>query len=425
VIGTADYVAPEQLEDPHGADIRADLYSLGCTFYYLLAGQVPFPGGSLVSKLDKQRWATPTPVDQVRLDVPSAVAGVVRKLLAKKPAERFQTPAELARALEELARTGYSGTLAPNLNITTVRRYEGHAGGLWTVAVAPDGATLVSGGKDRTLRLWDAAAGKELRAFARQLQEVRAVAFAPEGSRIASAAGVALRVWDAAGNELRRCAGHSDAIRAVGFTPDGGRLVSASEDKSVRVWDLHNGREMMRLAKHTAGVTCFVVTPDGERLLTGSRDQTLRFWDLRSGQETRVLVPAAGPVFALALSPDGRLAASAHFDTKLRLWDVRSGREVRRFPGHKQMPTAVAFTRDGRHIVSGSQDQTVRLWDVDTGCELASVQAHRGGVTALALMPHANGVVSAGADGIVCLLELPLDAKPSRGKLPPLRGDHI
>jgi eukaryotic-like serine/threonine-protein kinase len=425
VIGTADYVAPEQLEDPHGADIRADLYSLGCTFYYLLAGQVPFPGGSLVSKLDKQRWATPTPVDEVRMDIPPAVAGVVRKLLAKKPAERFQTPGELARALEELARTGYSGTWAPNLTINVVRRFEGHAGGLWTVAVAPDGATLVSGGKDRTLRVWDVASGKALRNFARQLQEVRAVAVAPEGSRIASAAGVALRVWDTAGNELRRCAGHSDAIRAVGFTPDGERLVSASEDKSVRVWDLHNGREVMRLGKHTGGVTCFVLTPDGARLLSGSRDQTLRFWDLRSGQETRVLTPAAGPVLALALSPDGRLAVSAHFDTKLRLWDMRSGREVRRFPGHKQMPSAVAFTRDGRHIVSGSQDQTVRLWDVDTGCELASLPAHRGGVTALAMMPHGNSVVSAGADGVVCLLELPLDAKPSRGKAPPLRGDHI
>ena len=63
VIGTADYIAPEQLEDPHGADIRADLYSLGCTFYFLLTGQVPFPGGSLISKLDKQRWHDPTPLE--------------------------------------------------------------------------------------------------------------------------------------------------------------------------------------------------------------------------------------------------------------------------------------------------------------------------------------------------------------------------
>ena len=60
------------------ADIRAALYSLGCTFHFLLAGQVPFPGGTLIQKLDKQRWATPMSADQLRPEVPSAVATVVR-----------------------------------------------------------------------------------------------------------------------------------------------------------------------------------------------------------------------------------------------------------------------------------------------------------------------------------------------------------
>ena len=76
VIGTPDYIAPEQLENPHGADIRADLYSLGCTFYFLLTGQVPFPGGTLVQKLDRQRQETPAPsVDQLRSEVPPARRG--------------------------------------------------------------------------------------------------------------------------------------------------------------------------------------------------------------------------------------------------------------------------------------------------------------------------------------------------------------
>src|SRR5262249_54787288 len=82
VIGTPDYIAPEQLENPHGADIRADLYSLGCTFYYLLTGQVPFPGGTLIQKLDRQRWETPADVNQFRPEIPSGVVVVVRKLMA-------------------------------------------------------------------------------------------------------------------------------------------------------------------------------------------------------------------------------------------------------------------------------------------------------------------------------------------------------
>src|SRR5207245_2106185 len=76
MLGTPDYIAPEQLEDAHRADIRADLYSLGCTFHFLLTGQVPFPGGTLIQKLDKQRWAAPPAVDQLRRDVRSGLAAV-------------------------------------------------------------------------------------------------------------------------------------------------------------------------------------------------------------------------------------------------------------------------------------------------------------------------------------------------------------
>src|SRR5262249_47645652 len=70
VIGTPDYIAPEQVENPHLADCRADLYSLGCTAYFMLTGDVPFRGGSLIQKLDRQRWEVPPGVDQLRKDVP-------------------------------------------------------------------------------------------------------------------------------------------------------------------------------------------------------------------------------------------------------------------------------------------------------------------------------------------------------------------
>src|SRR5262249_21364874 len=102
VIGTADFVAPEQLEDPHGADVRADLYSLGCTFYFVTAGEFPFPGGSLISKPKKQRWQVPQPINELRRQIAPAVAGVVSKLLEKKPADRYQSPHELIAALDEL-----------------------------------------------------------------------------------------------------------------------------------------------------------------------------------------------------------------------------------------------------------------------------------------------------------------------------------
>src|SRR5262249_17459756 len=90
VIGTPDYIAPRQVETPHSADIRADLYSLGGTAYFLLTGAVPFQGGSIIQKLDRQRWEVPASVDQIRKDVPASVAAVVRRLMEKDPDRRFQ-----------------------------------------------------------------------------------------------------------------------------------------------------------------------------------------------------------------------------------------------------------------------------------------------------------------------------------------------
>ncbi len=99
VMGTPDYIAPEQALASHTVDIRADLYSLGCTFYYLLTGQGPFPGGSLTEKLLKHQLNDPEPVERLRPDVPPELARVIQRMMAKKPEDRYQTPAEVAAAL--------------------------------------------------------------------------------------------------------------------------------------------------------------------------------------------------------------------------------------------------------------------------------------------------------------------------------------
>jgi serine/threonine-protein kinase len=106
VMGTPDYLSPEQARDLHRTDIRSDLYSLGCTFYFLLTGQVPFPGGTAMDKLIRHASERPAPIEGVRPDVPPAVLAIVDRLLAKSPDDRFQTPAELVEALQPYAVTG-------------------------------------------------------------------------------------------------------------------------------------------------------------------------------------------------------------------------------------------------------------------------------------------------------------------------------
>jgi tRNA A-37 threonylcarbamoyl transferase component Bud32 len=106
LMGTADYMAPEQAQESHAVDIRADLYSLGCTLYFLLAGRPPFPTGTFLQKLNKHQFEEPAPLEHLRPDLPPGLAAVIRKALAKRPGDRYQTPAELAAALAALPAGG-------------------------------------------------------------------------------------------------------------------------------------------------------------------------------------------------------------------------------------------------------------------------------------------------------------------------------
>jgi serine/threonine protein kinase len=99
VMGTPDYLSPEQARNLHSADIRSDLYSLGCTMYFLLTAQVPFPGGTMLEKLVRHASESPVPIHQLRSDVPLEISNIIARLIAKNPEERFATPVELAQAL--------------------------------------------------------------------------------------------------------------------------------------------------------------------------------------------------------------------------------------------------------------------------------------------------------------------------------------
>src|SRR5262249_2136278 len=94
-----DYAAPEQFRDAHSADVRSDIYALGCTLYHLLAGQVPFPTSSLSEKYQSHREKEPTPLQELCPEMPGGLVLVVKRMMAKHPTDRFQTAAEVAEVL--------------------------------------------------------------------------------------------------------------------------------------------------------------------------------------------------------------------------------------------------------------------------------------------------------------------------------------
>jgi serine/threonine protein kinase len=106
VMGTPDYIAPEQAFDPRSSDIRSDLYSLGCTLYQLLAGTVPYPGGTALDKIFRHRLEKPASLQGIRPDVPTPLLSIVARLMAKQPDHRYQIPDQLIADLDKVGSRG-------------------------------------------------------------------------------------------------------------------------------------------------------------------------------------------------------------------------------------------------------------------------------------------------------------------------------
>ena len=144
----------------------------------------------------------------------------------------------------------------------------------------------------------------------------------------------------------------------------------ASADKLLRVWSSSDLTPVAELEGHGEGVSDLSFSPDGRLLASASDDRTVRIWDLAVGGGARLVKTLTGHTnyaFCVSFSPHGNVLASGSFDETVRVWEVRSGKCLRVLPAHSEPVTAVDFDREGDMIVSGSYDGLCRVWDSATG----------------------------------------------------------
>jgi WD40 repeat protein/tRNA A-37 threonylcarbamoyl transferase component Bud32 len=443
IVGTPNYMAPEQAATKGGVSTATDVYSLGAILYELLTGRPPFraetPLDTLVQLLE-QEPASPRSLNR-RVD--RDLETVCLKCLHKEPPKRYQSAEALADDLERWLRgepiqarpvsrrervlkwVRRRPALAALAALLILAVLAGSAGVLWQWQRAEEEsrratdlaelerrtayaraiplayakwragnagpAEQILGECHAELRGWEwhylkrLVRVRQLATLEGHTDGVLAVAFSPDGTRLASAgADRVVKVWDQRGGAPRAggalsLRGHAAKVTAVAFSPNGRRLASGSADGAVRVWDAASGEALGTWQGHAAGVTGLAFDPTGRRLAStgkgkGQLEGELKSWDPTKGRALAGRT-CQNLLTAVAFSPDGRRLATAGHDGSVTAWDAATLELIRSFKGQTEPAppwTSVAISADGRWTAAGSSEGLVRVWDTATAQEFFS-----------------------------------------------------
>jgi RNA polymerase sigma factor (sigma-70 family) len=291
-----------------------------------------------------------------------------------------------------------------------IRQLGGHNGPVRALAVSPDAKRIISISRNGPFILWDTASGKPL-AQMNTKDELWATAFAPDGKHFLTGGSTGVLTWwdgVTGAGQGRFANAHDGPVRGIALTRDGQTIASVGEDWTLRLSNAATGKAL-HILPDQAPLEAVAFSPDGKTVAAGGQSRTIRLWDTATGKAVGTLEGHTAVVRALSWAPDGKTLASASDDATVRLWDPVRRKEVLRFKGHRSPVWSVAFSPDGKAVASGANDRenAVRVWDAATGRERFDPAEHSGWVGYLSLLPGGKTLVTACSDGSVRLWDLP------------------
>ncbi|XWK88040.1 MAG: protein kinase [Phormidium sp.] len=404
-IGTLGYAPVEQMQDGTAYPV-SDLYSLGVTCFRLLTKTSPhnlFVNSGYEWTKNWQQYL-PQPIHE-------NLGYVLNKLLQKDLQQRYQSADEV---WQDLHSTSLPTTI--NQNVTQITQPSSSI--IDNPAVKPrinrQTKTLIAGLGTAFLLFagggyWYWQKSTNPRTLGGHSGEVNTVFVSRDGKTIASGSDdKSVKLWQLnEGKEIRTLNGHSDWVYAVAISPDGKILISGSKDNTLKIWDLETGKQLLNLTGHKSSINSVAVSGDNQNIASGSYDNSIKIWNRKTGQLLRTLTGHSAPVLSVAFSPNNRTLVSGSVDRTVKVWDWQTGKELRSLNGHSGDINSIALSPDGQLVASGSDDKNIKMWNVNTGRELRTFTGgHTADINAIVFSPNGKSLASGSDDKTIKLWNL-------------------
>ncbi len=302
-----------------------------------------------------------------------------------------------------------------------IATFLGHTGAITCIGVTNDNKYIITGSRDKFIRVWDIETGKVVFLLKGHDDDINCLALSQDNKYIVSGADDhKIKVWDRrSGKLLKTIDGHSASITSVAISQDNELIVSGSKDLTLKGWNINKNKEIFTLDQNDEAISSVFINSDFNTIISVSTDNVLKQWDLETSKILKEQCISEDPNITTLISKDGYFYFYSSLDNKAKLVDIITNKEFQEFDNEYDFISSIALSNDNKYSAIGSENKLVKLFNTQSG-ELVNIfQGHNNSVESICFDNDNNYIVTGSTDNTIKLWET---QTPDKQLIKPVKG---